>query len=89
MNDLLMTIFFFSVGLEVKGEIVHGELRHQGGEPSDRRRGRYALPGDYLFHSHSGGSVPRLGHSDGYGYRAFVVGCMVMLGIEFLTVSAS
>ncbi len=72
INDALMAIFFFLVGMEIKHEIVHGEL-------ADMRRA--ALP---IFAALGGMVVPallyrgvqprpcrpaRLGHSDGDRHR--------------------
>lgn len=82
VNDGLMAIFFFVIGLEVKRELVHGELR-------DARRA--ALP---LAAALGGMAVPAgiylLLAGDGPGARgwgipmatdiAFVVGCMAVLG---------
>lgn len=82
VNDALMAVFFFLVGLEVKRELVHGELR-------DPRRA--TLP---IAAALGGMLVPALVYllliGDGPGQRgwgipmatdiAFVVGCMAVLG---------
>lgn len=82
VNDGLMAIFFFVIGLEVKREIVHGEL-------SDLRRA--SLP---IFAALGGMIAPALVYlfwiSGSEGQRgwgipmatdiAFVVGCMAVLG---------
>ena len=82
INDGLMAVFFFVIGLEVKREIVVGELRDLG---------RAALPiaaaiagmivpaGIYLLLQHdqpgaSGWGIPMATDI------AFVVGCMAMMG---------
>jgi NhaA family Na+:H+ antiporter len=82
INDALMAVFFFVVGLEVKRELVLGELR-------DPRRA--ALP---LFAALGGMAVPaaiylwlQAGEPGARGWGipmatdiAFVVGCMAILG---------
>ena len=82
VNDALMALFFFVIGLEVKRELVHGELR-------DPRRA--ALP---IAAAVGGMLVPALVYllliGDGPGQSgwgipmatdiAFVVGCMAVLG---------
>ena len=81
VNDALMTIFFFSVGLEVKGEIVHGELH-------DMRKALLpvlAAIGGMIFpaviylvicpgEAHHGWGIPMATDI------AFTVGCMALLG---------
>ncbi len=81
VNDALMTIFFFSVGLEVKGEIVQGELH-------DFRKALLpvlAAVGGMLFpaiiylglcpaEAHHGWGIPMATDI------AFTVGCMAILG---------
>lgn len=82
VNDGLMAIFFFVIGLEVKREMVHGEL-------SDLRRA--SLP---IFAALGGMIAPALVYlfwisgaegQHGWGIPmatdiAFVVGCMAVLG---------
>ncbi len=81
VNDALMTIFFFSVGLEVKGEIVDGELH-------DFRKALLpilAAAGGMLFPALIYlGLCPSAG-TNGWGIPmatdiAFTVGCMALLG---------
>lgn len=81
VNDALMTIFFFSVGLEVKGEIVDGELH-------DFRKALLpvlAAAGGMLFPAIIYlGLCPSEG-TNGWGIPmatdiAFTVGCMALLG---------
>ena len=82
VNDGLMTIFFFVIGLEIKRELVVGEL-------SDRRK--VALP---VFAAVGGATLPALiylavegGGPGRHGWGiptatdiAFVVGCLSLLG---------
>lgn len=81
VNDALMALFFFVIGLEVKGEIVNGELKN----PKTA-----SLP---IIAAVGGMIVPALiylilcppGTSAGWGVPvatdiAFVVGCMAILG---------
>lgn len=81
VNDALMTLFFFSVGLEVKGEMVHGELR-------DFRKALLpilAAVGGMIFPALIYlGICPSSAHH-GWGIPmatdiAFTVGCMALLG---------
>ena len=81
INDGFMTIFFFVIGLEVKRELVLGELRdpQRAFLPIAAAIGGMVVPaGIYLlFHGKSGES--------GWGIPmatdiAFVVGCMAILG---------
>ncbi len=82
INDGLMVIFFFVVGLEVKREIVHGELRHlrQAMLPVAAAVGGMVAPAAiYLalqFHGEgrSGWGIPMATDI------AFVVGCMALFG---------
>lgn len=81
VNDLLMTIFFFSVGLEVKGEIVHGELH----DIKAASLPIIAAAGGMLFPAIIYSILTPAEASHGWGIPmatdiAFVVGCMVMLG---------
>ena len=82
VNDALMTVFFFVVGLEVKREIVLGELREwrRAALPVAAAIGGIVAPaGIYLL-------LPR-GPPGAHGWGvpiatdiAFVVGCMALLG---------
>jgi Na+:H+ antiporter, NhaA family len=82
INDGLMAIFFFVVGLEVKREMVHGELRtlRSAALPLIGALGGMAVPAAlYLFF--------QLGQPGERGWGiamatdiAFVVGCMAVLG---------
>tara|TARA_R110000850_G_scaffold30618_5_gene84091 strand:+ start:353 stop:1690 length:1338 start_codon:yes stop_codon:yes gene_type:complete len=82
INDGLMTIFFFVVGLEVKREMVMGELRslRQATLPVAAAIGGMVLPAAlYLLLQHSGPGVR------GWGIPmatdiAFLVGCVALLG---------
>ena len=84
INDALMTIFFFNIGLEVKGEMTYGELR----DPKAASLPIIAAAGGMLFpaliylsiNAATGADAPR-----GWGIPtatdiAFVVGCMAILG---------
>ena len=81
VNDALMTLFFLVVGLEVKVEIVHGELRDikAASLPIIAALGGMLFPaGVYLL-------LSPVGADRGWGIPmatdiAFVVGCMVLLG---------
>jgi len=82
VNDGLMAIFFFVIGLEVKREIVHGELRdmRRAALPIAAALGGMAVPAAlYLAFVHEGPNAR------GWGIPmatdiAFVVGCMAVLG---------
>lgn len=82
INDGLMAIFFFVIGLEVKREIVVGELRdiRRAALPIAAALGGMVFPaGVYLLLQHDGPAVR------GWGIPmatdiAFVVGCMAVLG---------
>jgi NhaA family Na+:H+ antiporter len=82
INDGLMALFFFVVGLEVKRELVLGELREarQAALPIAGALGGMLVPaGVYLLLQHDGAARA------GWGIPmatdiAFVVGCMVLLG---------
>ena len=84
INDALMTIFFFNIGLEVKGEMTYGELRN----PKAASLPIIAAAGGMLFPAiiylllcpHGENSA-----AHGWGIPtatdiAFVVGCMAILG---------
>ncbi len=82
VNDGLMAIFFFVIGLEVKRELVHGELREirRAALPIAAALGGMAVPaGLYLAFVNEGPNAR------GWGIPmatdiAFVVGCMAVLG---------
>ncbi|MEQ8791846.1 MAG: Na+/H+ antiporter NhaA [Pirellulaceae bacterium] len=82
INDALMTVFFFVVGLEVKRELVVGELRDPRGAvlPVAAALGGMVVPaGIYLALQYgqpgeSGWGIPMATDI------AFVVGCMAILG---------
>jgi NhaA family Na+:H+ antiporter len=82
INDGLMAIFFFVIGLEVKREIVHGELGNlrQASLPIAAALGGMLVPaGIYLALQGDGPSAR------GWGIPmatdiAFVVGCLALLG---------
>ena len=84
INDALMTIFFFNIGLEVKGEMTYGELH----DPKAASLPIIAAAGGMLFPAliyltlcpHGENSA-----ANGWGIPtatdiAFVVGCMAILG---------
>ncbi len=81
INDALMTLFFFSVGLEVKGEMTYGELR----DPKAASLPIIAAAGGMLFPALIYLLLCPAGTSHGWGIPtatdiAFVVGCMAILG---------
>ena len=84
INDALMTIFFFNIGLEVKGEMIYGELH----DPKAASLPIIAAAGGMLFPALiylalcPGGEASA---ARGWGIPtatdiAFVVGCMAILG---------
>ena len=82
INDALMTVFFFVVGLEVKREIVLGELRdrRQAVLPVAAALGGMLVPAGIYLALQFGSEGAR-----GWGIPmatdiAFVVGCMSLLG---------
>ena len=82
INDGLMAIFFFVVGLEVKREMVHGELRDpkRAALPVAAAIGGMVVPALIFLALQSGTPAAR-----GWGIPmatdiAFVVGCMAVLG---------
>jgi len=82
INDGLMAIFFFVVGLEVKREIVLGELRDakRAALPVAAAIGGMIVPAGIYLALQGGGVAAR-----GWGIPmatdiAFVVGCMAVLG---------
>ncbi len=82
INDALMAVFFFVIGLEVKREVVHGELRdlRAAALPLAAAVGGMVAPAAiYLALLHEGPGAR------GWGIPmatdiAFVVGCMAVLG---------
>lgn len=84
INDALMTIFFFNIGLEVKGEMTYGELR----DPKAASLPVIAAAGGMLFPALIYLAVNFATGADaarGWGIPtatdiAFVVGCMAILG---------
>ncbi len=82
VNDGLMGIFFFVVGLEVKRELVLGELRdiRQATLPMAAALGGMLVPAGVFLAFEGGGAAAR-----GWGIPmatdiAFVVGCLALLG---------
>jgi NhaA family Na+:H+ antiporter len=82
INDGLMAIFFFVVGLEVKRELVLGELREfrRAALPIAAALGGMIVPAAVYFALQTGDAGAR-----GWGIPmatdiAFVVGCMAILG---------
>ena len=84
INDALMTIFFFNIGLEVKGEMTYGELH----DPKAASLPIIAAAGGMLFPALIYLLLcPHGEHSAAHGWGvptatdiAFVVGCMAILG---------
>jgi Na+:H+ antiporter, NhaA family len=82
INDGLVTLFFFVVGLEIKREVVHGELSAPGAAvlPLVAALGGMAVPAAIYLALASGPQA-----SAGWGVVmatdiAFVVGCLALLG---------
>jgi NhaA family Na+:H+ antiporter len=82
INDGLMVVFFFVVGLEVKRELVLGELRdpRRAALPIVAALGGMVVPAAIYLALQGGGPAAR-----GWGIPmatdiAFVVGCMALLG---------
>lgn len=82
INDGLMVVFFFVVGLEIKHELVHGELRHirSATLPIAAALGGMIVPAVIFF-------AMRRGQPDQAGWAipmatdiAFVMGCLALLG---------
>ena len=82
INDGLMVIFFFVVGLEVKRELVHGELNsiRRATLPVAAAVGGMVVPAAVYLALEGGGPA---GHGWGIPMAtdiAFVVGCLAVLG---------
>ncbi len=82
INDGLMAVFFFVVGLEVKRELVLGELRdpRRAALPVAAALGGMIVPAGLYLALQGGGEAAR-----GWGIPmatdiAFVVGCLAVLG---------
>ena len=72
VNDALMAVFFLLVGVEIKREVVHGDLpRHPVGRPADHRRPRRddRPGGDLRRVQRRRRRRRRLGHPDGHRHR--------------------
>ncbi|MEE0876904.1 MAG: Na+/H+ antiporter NhaA, partial [Fibrobacteraceae bacterium] len=81
INDALMTLFFFVVGLEVKGEITYGELK----DPKAASLPIIAAAGGMLAPALIFLALCPIDATRGWGIPtatdiAFVVGCMAILG---------
>lgn len=81
INDVLMSVFFFVVGLEIRGEVEHGELSdlRRASLPVGAALGGVALPAA-LYLLSSGGAAP-----SGWGVPmatdiAFALGVLTLLG---------
>ncbi|HUO54952.1 MAG TPA: Na+/H+ antiporter NhaA [Rhodoblastus sp.] len=87
INDGLMTLFFFVVGLEIKRELVAGELRELrvAALPIAAAIGGMAVPAALYLALVSFVLPPQPQAEDGWGVVmatdiAFAVGCMALLG---------
>ena len=72
VNDLLMAVFFFVVGMEIKRELVVGELRDRRAValPAMAALGGMIVPAlIYLAFNAGGDGQQRLGHPDGDRHR--------------------
>lgn len=81
VNDGLMAVFFFVVGMEIKRELVVGELRdpRKAAVPAIAALGGMVVPAGIYFAFNAGGAV------DGWGIPmatdiAFAVGIVALLG---------
>jgi NhaA family Na+:H+ antiporter len=82
VNDALMVVFFFVVGLEIKGELVHGKLRdpRTAAMPAVAALGGMVVPALLYILVNAGGDGAR-----GWGIPmatdiAFAVGVVTLLG---------
>jgi len=82
INDALMTLFFFVVGLEIRRELLRGELRgaRRAALPAIAALGGMAVPALLYLAVNAGGGATR-----GWGVPmatdiAFVAGAMALLG---------
>lgn len=74
VNDLLMVIFFFSVGVEIKRELIAGKLSSfkKAILPIGAALGGMIVPAlIYYAFDHEGLASLRLGNTDGNGYSLF------------------
>ena len=72
VNDGLMAVFFFVVGLEIKRELVEGELRdpRKAALPVIAALGGMVVPAlIYVAFNAGGDGARRLGHPDGHRHR--------------------
>lgn len=81
INDCLMTVFFLAVGLEIKRELLVGELSsfRKASLPFVAACGGMLVP--VIFTSGRSGysGNARYGYTDGYGY-CFFIGCTQSAG---------
>jgi NhaA family Na+:H+ antiporter len=82
VNDALMVVFFFVVGLEIKRELVHGKLRdpRTAAMPAIAALGGMVVPATLFFLVNAGGAGAK-----GWGIPmatdiAFAVGVVALLG---------
>jgi Na+/H+ antiporter NhaA len=82
IDDGLMTIFFFVVGMEIKRELIEGELRklRQALLPAIAAAGGVLLPGT-IFFALNRGTPGEMGWAIPMATDiAFSIGCIVLLG---------